>query len=347
MNDSILEGVMGYVSQLFGGLLGETGETGAVLMVMGDGLDALKVPPDEQIEPGEVYAHIPMGGDRRTVFKVIDTTGHRAGEWVRVSKAPGSRRYLVTGAVGSKLAHFWQDLAGRGDSVPRVAHHHEQHHAAGDDRIMIDWKQIAPLALVPYPGELRVRVVRGFYRRGDTLHYLAHGLVTADLSTYKPAGADDARIVMVCMDPDTQALSYSAGTTFTIDRTKTAEDTEVRDVWTHAPAAIPAGTHALGFVLVMGRASFTEFHERYIQCHVGVETVTSATADQDERVKVSASDAAADYLAQKLAAGDGVTLTEETDPGTGAKSLRIDADGSSGGGDGGPGSILYLYFNYS
>lgn len=252
---SMTNALMAQTLATLSSLLGAVGETQTSLAILGDGAGRVDVPPDEAIEGGEVYVHVPMGQGRRVVFSAVNKAGvGREGQWVVVGRSPRSPRAVILDVDPMTMGQFALNEPAGTNVGAAVAPHQWKHHISHDDAVLIDEKQVINVGLAPYveadgssPG-LRLQLNRGWYRYGRRMYYVPTGTRTGDLSAYLPGTPGAARWLMVCVHPETQVLEYVAGDEFTYD----ADDL---DVDRHAPREVPARRMVVGFVLMLAGAT--------------------------------------------------------------------------------------------
>ena len=95
-----------------------------------------------------------------------------------------------------------------------IKDHHEQHEFNEYDTVWIQKQAILPLLVHPTsPASTLIKVYSGWYQWDTDWHYF-ETTTSAELSSYVPTAAGQARFLLICIDGETETLHYEAGDTF-------------------------------------------------------------------------------------------------------------------------------------
>ena len=233
-------------------------------------------------------------------------------------------------------------------STAFLPNHHDQHEfnpiAPGGDVVWVYAQQIMPLAATPSgsSGAMSL-IVKDFtyYRNSDWKYF--PDTSTASFTPYKPTGSSAVMVLLYLNTSDN--LAYADGVEFAIT-------TGTANIVPHIPDE-PADCFIpiAGIYLLSGTSALTWDNIYEARPFFGSTATGTSGTGTDEKVKVSSDDTTANYLENKIVAGNGVAITTLSGGGNETLSIAVTNTGTAGtpgapGAAGAPGSnTLLLYDN--
>jgi hypothetical protein len=197
--------------------------------------------------------------------------------------------------------------------------------APGADPVWVYARQMMPLAAVPSgtSGAMSLIVKDLTYYQSSTWHYFPD-TVTSDFTSYKPSGTASVMVLLYLNDAD--ALAYKRGTEFAIT---TGTSAFVPNI----PASPTDCLFPIAGVYLLSGTSHLDWSNIYdARPHLLQASTGTSTSSTDEKVKVSSDDTTANYLASKVVAGVGVSVTTLGGAGNETLSIAVTNTGTSSSG---------------